>query len=181
MSLADQTRALGSDVPVSGPPGSLRARASKYALLPLRLFLGVTFIYAGLDKVLLNKEFLSGSGSESLASLLDSSREGAAIPALIDLAQNDPKAFGIAIAAGEIAAGLGTLVGLWTRLAAFGGMLISLSLWLTVSWQSSPYYYGNDLPYMMAWVPLIFAGASVFSLDMAFSKRRRRRGRHIFG
>ncbi|OEU85309.1 hypothetical protein DB35_15805 [Streptomyces abyssalis] len=181
MSLADQTRAVGSDVPVSGPPGSLRARASKYALLPLRLFLGVTFIYAGLDKLLLNKEFLSGKGGDSLATVLESSRDAAAIPAMIDLAQNDPKAFGIAIAAGEIAAGLGALVGLWTRLAAVGGMLISLSLWLTVSWQSDPYYYGNDLPYMMAWVPLIFAGASVLSLDMAFSRRRRRKGRHIFG
>ncbi|SCK28377.1 DoxX family protein [Streptomyces sp. WMMB 322] len=178
MSLADQTR---TDAPVSGSPGSLRARASKYALLPLRLFLGATFIYAGLDKLVLNKEFLSGKGGDSLVQVLDSVENVAAIPALVNLAQNDPKAFGIAIAAGEIAVGLGALVGLLTRLAAFGGMLISLSLWLTVSWGSDPYYYGNDLPYMMAWVPLIFAGASVWSLDMAFSRRRRRKGRHIFG
>lgn len=178
MSLADQTR---TDAPVSGAPGSVRARASKYGLVPLRLFLGATFIYAGLDKLVLNKQFLSGKGPESLVQVLESSHDAAAIPAMIDLAQNDPKAFGIAIAAGEIAAGLGALVGLWTRLAAFGGMLISLSLWLTVSWQSDPYYYGNDLPYMMAWVPLIFAGASVWSLDMVISRRRRRRGRHIFG
>jgi thiosulfate dehydrogenase [quinone] large subunit len=180
MSLADQTR-TGDDLPVSGPPGSLRARASKYALLPLRLFLGATFIYAGLDKLVLNKEFLSGKGGDSLTQVLESSHDAAAIPAMIDLAQNNPKAFGIAIAAGEIAAGLGALVGLWTRLAALGGVLISLSLWLTVSWQSDPYYYGNDLPYMMAWVPLLFAGGSAFSLDAAFSQRRRRKGRHIFG
>ena len=33
---------------------------------------------------------------------------------------------------------IGTLIGLRARLAAFGGALISLSLWLTVSWQTSP-------------------------------------------
>lgn len=168
------------DGPVSGPPGSIRARASKYGLLPLRLFLGATFLYAGLDKVT-DPAFLSGEGSGSLAQLLDSARDAAAIPAMIDLAQSDPRTFGIAIAAGEMAVGLGAIVGLWTRLAALGGVLISLSLWLTVSWASDPYYYGNDLPYMMAWTPLLFAGAPTLSLDMAISRKRRRRGRHIFG
>jgi len=179
MALTDSTPG-DHDVAVSGPPGSLRARASKYALLPLRLFLAGTFIYAGLDKIL-DPAFLASSGAGSMAETLESSRASAAIPALIDLAQNDPRAFGIAMAAGELAVGLGTLVGLWTRLAAFGGMLISLSLWLTVSWGSDPYYFGNDLPYMMAWTPLIFAGAPQLSLDMAISRKRRRRGRHIFG
>lgn len=179
MALTDTT-ASSFDGPVSGPPGSIRARASKYALFPLRLFLGATFLYAGLDKVL-DPAFLSASGTGSIGEMLESSRAGAAIPAMIDLAQNDPRAFGIAIAAGEMAVGLGTIVGLWTRLAAFGGMLLSLSLWLTVSWGSDPYYFGNDLPYMMAWVPLIFAGAPQLSLDMAISRKRRRRGRHIFG
>ncbi len=70
--------------------------------------------------------------------------------------------------------GLGTLVGLWARLAALGGALISLSLWLTVSWQATPYYYGNDLPYLMAWLPLVLAGASVFSADAFLASRRRR-------
>ena len=168
-------------MPVSGPPGSIRARASKYATIPLRLFLGITFIYAGLDKLLLNKEFLTGKGGDSLSAVLDSAESTAAIPAMIDLAQTNPMVFGIAIAAGEIAAGLGALTGLLTRLAAFGGMLISASLWLTVSWSSDPYYFGNDLPYMMAWVPLLFAGAPRLSLDMALASRRKRKGRHIYG
>jgi thiosulfate dehydrogenase (quinone) large subunit len=34
---------------------------------------------------------------------------------------------------------------------------------------------------MMAWVPLIFAGAPNLSIDMWISRKRRRRGRHIFG
>jgi len=44
-----------------------------------------------------------------------------------------------------------------------------------VSWSSDPYYYGNDLAYLMAWLPLVLAGASVFSLDAALRARRRQR------
>lgn len=101
-------------------------------------------------------------------------RDSSAIPALVDLALKSPEGFGYAIAIGELLVDLGTLVGLWARLAALGGALISLSLWLTVSWQATPYYYGNDLPYLMAWLPLVLAGAAVFSADAFLASRRRR-------
>ncbi|MFJ9638179.1 DoxX family protein [Streptomyces sp. NPDC101178] len=157
----------------TGGPGGLRERAGHYALLPLRLFLGVTFVYAGLDK-LTDSGFLSATGPGSIGELMDTVRDSSAIPALVDLALKSPEGFGYAIAIGELLVGLGTLVGLWARLAALGGALISLSLWLTVSWQSTPYYYGNDLPYLMAWLPLVLAGASMFSVDAFLASRRRR-------
>ncbi|MEV0774682.1 DoxX family protein [Streptomyces sp. NPDC050433] len=147
--------------------------ATTYALVPLRIFLGVTFIYAGLDK-LTDSAFMSASGAGSVGDLMRSVRDSSAIPALVDLSLKSPEGFGYAIAFGELAVGIGTLVGLLARLAAFGGALISLSLWLTVSWQAEPYYYGNDLAYLMAWLPLVLAGASVFSLDAALADRRRR-------
>ncbi|MEU8530054.1 MULTISPECIES: DoxX family protein [Streptomyces] len=150
-----------------------RATASRYALLPLRVFLGVTFIYAGLDK-LTDPAFLSDTGSGSIGEMMRGVRDGAAIPAMVDLALKSPSGFGYAIAVGELAVGLGTLAGLFARVAALGGALISLSLWLTVSWQVKPYYYGNDLAYLMAWLPLVLAGASVFSLDALIAERRRR-------
>ncbi len=156
-----------------GEPRGLRERAREYALLPLRLFLGVTFVYAGLDK-LTDSGFLSATGSGSIGELMNTVRDSSAIPALVDLALKNPEGFGYAISVGELLVGLGTLVGLWARLAALGGALISLSLWLTVSWQSTPYYYGNDLPYLMAWLPLVLAGASMFSVDAFLASRRRR-------
>ncbi|MEV4434665.1 DoxX family membrane protein [Streptomyces sp. NPDC049555] len=148
---------------------------ARYALLPLRLFLGITFVYAGVDK-LTDPAFLAASGPGSLGELMHSVRGSAAVPWLVDLALKDPVGFGHAIAAGEIAVGLGTLLGLFARLAAAGGALISLSLWLTVSWSATPYYYGNDLVYLMAWLPLILAGAPVLSVD-AIRARRGPRGR----
>ncbi|MFF7252662.1 DoxX family protein [Streptomyces microflavus] len=154
-------------------PRGLRERAREYALLPLRIFLGVTFVYAGLDK-LTDSGFLSATGPGSIGEMMRGVRDSSAIPALVDLALKSPEGFGYAIAIGELLVGLGTLVGLWARLAALGGALISLSLWLTVSWQATPYYYGNDLPYLMAWLPLVLAGAAVFSADAFLASRRRR-------
>ncbi|MEU6364712.1 DoxX family protein [Streptomyces sp. NPDC046931] len=153
---------------------SWRDTATRYALIPLRIFLGVTFIYAGLDK-LTSSTFLHDSGSGSIGDLMRTVRGSSAIPAMVDVALKNPSGFGYAMALGELAVGIGTLVGLLSRLAAFGGALISLSLWLTVSWASSPYYYGNDLAYLMAWLPLVLAGAPVLSLDAALRSRRQRR------
>ncbi|MFE0514189.1 DoxX family protein [Streptomyces sp. NPDC058964] len=151
-----------------------RATATRYALLPLRVFLGVTFTYAGLDK-LTNSAFMKSGGSGSIGDTMQAVRNSAAIPALVDLALKNPVGFGYAIAFGELAVGIGILVGLFGRLAALGGALISLSLWLTVSWASTPYYYGNDLAYLMAWLPLVLAGTPYLSLDALLRSRRRQR------
>ncbi len=150
-----------------------RDTAARYALLPLRIFLGVTFVYAGLDK-LTDSAFLKDSGAGSIGDMMRAVRDSSAIPALVDMALESPVGFGYAIAFGELAVGIGTLIGLLTRIAALGGALISLSLWLTVSWAAEPYYYGNDLPYLMAWTPLILAGAPLLSVDAALRARRRR-------
>ncbi|MFD4869546.1 TQO small subunit DoxD [Streptomyces sp. NPDC058412] len=152
----------------------LRQLASRHALLPLRIFLGVTFVYAGLDK-LTDSAFLSASGDGSIGDLMRGVRDTSAVPALVDLSLNSPVGFAVALAIGEILVGLGTLVGLLTRVAALGGALIALSLWLTVSWAVTPYYYGNDLVYLMAWIPLILAGAPYLSLDSVIRSRLSRR------
>ncbi|MFD4788065.1 DoxX family protein [Streptomyces sp. NPDC058459] len=151
-----------------------RSTATRYALLPLRIFLGVTFVYAGLDK-LTDSAFMKADGAGSLGDTMRGVRDSSAIPALVDLALKSPVGFGYAIALGELAVGIGILIGLLGRLAALGGALISLSLWLTVSWATSPYYYGNDLAYLMAWLPLVLAGTPYLSLDSYLRDRRRRR------
>ncbi|MFG2113962.1 DoxX family protein [Streptomyces sp. NPDC048718] len=172
----------GNGGPGTGPGGTSapapgdgpKALASRYALVPLRIFLGITFIYAGLDK-LTDSAFLSATGPGSIGELMRGVRDSSALPALVDLALHSPVGFGYAIALGELVVGLGTLFGLFARVAALGGALISLSLWLTVSWQVHPYYLGNDLAYLMAWLPLLLAGAPVLSLDALLAARRRTR------
>ena len=155
-------------------PSGLREQAARHALLPLRIFLGATVVYAGLDK-LTDSAFLSASGAGSLGELMRGVRDSSAVPALVDLGLRSPVGFGTALALGELLIGLGTLAGLLTRIAALGGALISLTLWLTVSWAVTPYYYGNDLIYLMAWIPLVLAGAPYLSLDSVIRSRRSRR------
>ncbi|WP_267242946.1 DoxX family protein [Streptomyces sp. PR69] len=157
-----------------GRQGGWKALASRYALLPLRVFLGVTFIYAGLDKIT-DSSFMSASGTGSIGEIMRSVRDTSAVPWLVDIALESPVGFGYAIACGELMVGIGTLFGIIARLAAVGGALISLSLWLTVSWATDPYYYGNDLAYLMAWLPLVLAGAPMFSVDALWAERRRMR------
>ncbi|GAA2624672.1 DoxX family membrane protein [Streptomyces spororaveus] len=139
----------------------------------MRLFLGVTFVYAGLDK-LTDPAFLAATGDGSIGQQMEAVRDASGVPALIDLSLTRPVAFGVAIALGELAVGLGALAGLLTRMAALGGALISLSLWLTMSWSTTPYYFGADLIYLLAWTPLILAGAPALSLDALLHRRRRR-------
>jgi thiosulfate dehydrogenase [quinone] large subunit len=82
---------------------------------------------------------------------------------------------GLVIAFAELAVGLGTLLGLWARVAAAGGMVLSFLLFLTVSLHSHPYYTGSDIVFVFAWMPLVLAGAGgVVSADALLAHRARR-------
>jgi thiosulfate dehydrogenase [quinone] large subunit len=73
--------------------------------------------------------------------------------------------FGALIALGELWVGLATLAGLLTRVAALGGLALSLTFYLTSSWAVHPYFMGPDLPYALGWLTLLLAGPTALSLD----------------
>ena len=128
------------------------------ALLPLRFFLGFTFLYAGLDK-LLTPAFLRAAGAGSIAQQLQGFTHGSPLAPLIEaVAIPHPVAIGLLVAVGEIAAGIGILLGMLYRLSAAGGAAISLLFWLTSSWTIAPYYYGPDLPYAAGFLTIAFVG-----------------------
>src|ERR1019366_10342452 len=81
-------------------------------------------------------------------------------------------AIGIVIAISEVAVGIGMALGLWTRIAAVGGMVISFSLFLTISFHDSPWYTGPDLVYFFMFMPLVIAGAGgIWSIDALIARR----------
>ena len=82
---------------------------------------------------------------------------------------------GLLIAVGELAVGLGTLVGLFGRVAAAGGMALSLLLFLSVSFNTTPYFYGSDIVFFFAWTPLVVAGGGAWSVDAALAARHAER------
>ena len=137
-----------------------RGTVSAVALLPLRIFLGVTFVYAGLDKLVLEPSFFDASSPGSIHSQLQGFATVSPLAPLLEtIAIPNAVAIGVLMALGEIAVGLGALTGILYRLAALGGVAISFTLLLTASWAVRPYYLGNDLPYLMGWVTLAIAGS----------------------
>ena len=127
------------------------------ALLPLRFFFGLTFVYAGLDK-LLDPAFLDATAPGSIVAQLQAFTHVSPLAPLVRLAEPFAVPMGLLIALAEIAIGLGALSGLAFRLAAMGGAMLSLLFWLTASWTTTPFYYGPDLPYAMGWIALTIAG-----------------------
>lgn len=168
-------------LPGTGPGGGLRETASRYALLPLRLFLGVTFLYAGIDKYTDAGPFSAAMDTGTMESMLRYARDDTGARWLVNLAL-DYQGFlvhGVAIA--EIAVGAAVLIGLCTRVAAACGALLSLTFWLTVSWSTDPYYLGADLPCAAGFLTLLLAGSGPVALDALVSLRQARRYRRRYG
>src|SRR5271156_3588686 len=92
---------------------------SGWALLPLRAFLGVTFCFAGLQK-LANPNFFNANSPSSIQAQLIASERFSPLAPLLGHLFRFATPIGVLIALGELAVGLGTLLGLWTRVAAVG-------------------------------------------------------------
>ena len=146
-------------------PQRARFQQVGWALLPLRAFLAFVFLYAGISKIA-DRRFLDSNSPTGIHATIVAVRPGSPISGLLGPVESHTFAFGLLICFAEIAVGLGLAVGLFTRLAALGGVLLSVSFFLTVSWGATPWYTGADIGYAFALVPLVLAGAGgVYSLD----------------
>jgi thiosulfate dehydrogenase [quinone] large subunit len=137
---------------------ALRAKP-QMALLPLRIFLGVTFVYAGIQK-LSDPGFLHPAAATYIGTQLHGFANGTPGAFLLNtFAIPHPELAGIGVALLEILVGLLVLVGLFTRAAAAVGLGLNLVLFLTASWKTSPYFLGPDIVFVFAWLPFVLAGA----------------------
>jgi thiosulfate dehydrogenase (quinone) large subunit len=129
------------------------------ALLPLRLFLGITFVYAGVQK-LSDPGFLHVGASTYIGTQLHGFAAGTPGGFLLrTFALPHPELAGIGVAITEILIGLLVTAGLFTRIAALCGMGLNLVLFFTASWHTTPYFLGPDLVFSFAWLPFVLAGA----------------------
>lgn len=131
---------------------------SAIVLVPLRLFLGVTFLYAGIQKVT-DPQYFDTKATGFIGKQILAFAHGSPIHSiLLHVALPHALLFGAVIAFGEMAIGIGTLLGFLFRPAAFFGMLLSLVFFLSASWHVYPYFYGADIVFFFAWTPLLLAG-----------------------
>jgi thiosulfate dehydrogenase [quinone] large subunit len=132
----------------------------------LRAFLGLTFVYAGIQK-LSDPNFLHAGSPDYIGTQLQGFARGSPIGGILSGLGRMPVATGIGIAMTEIAIGIGTLVGIAPLLFALGGFLVNLALTLSASWHVHPYFLGSDSIYAVAWV--------AYFLGVAEAARRARR------
>jgi thiosulfate dehydrogenase (quinone) large subunit len=129
------------------------------ALFPLRLFLGVTFVYAGIQK-LSDPGFLHPGAPTYIGTQLEGFARGTPGGFLLTtFALPHPALAGVGVAIAEILIGLLVTAGLFTRVAAAAGLGLNFVLFLTASWHTTPYFLGPDLVFSFAWLPFVLAGA----------------------
>ncbi|GAA0450728.1 DoxX family membrane protein [Streptomyces stramineus] len=133
-------------------------------LLPLRIFLGFISIYAGMGK-LCDPVYFDGGRRGSMVTWLTSLHPWPVASPLRDLALSHPVGAGLTIAFLQVVVGVLTIFGLWQRVAASIGVLLSATLLVTVSWRTVPAYDAPDIIYLAAWSPLVIAGAPFYSVD----------------
>ncbi len=128
-------------------------------LLPLRLFLGVTFVYAGLQK-LTDPQYFRPTAAGYIGRQIAAFASGTPLHGfLTTVALPHAVLFGALVAWGELAIGLGTLAGLLLRPAAFFGLVINAIFFLSATWRVHPYFYGADIVFAFGWMTLLLAGA----------------------
>lgn len=129
------------------------------ALLPLRLFLGVTFVYAGVQK-LSDPGFLHPGAPTYIGTQLHGFAAGTPGGFILRVfAFPHPRLAGVGVALTEILVGLLVTAGLYTQIAAAIGFSLNFLLFLTASWHTTPYFLGPDLVFSFAWLPFVLAGA----------------------
>ena len=117
----------------------------------IRLWLGVTWIYAGWDKASDSGFLTQGSptyiGSQ-LAGFAAQSPVGSLFNTLIEHAQY----VGIFVLLSEFAIGFATILWIAPTSAALGGAMMSVILWLASGFYIRPYFFSSDLAYAVLWL-----------------------------
>ncbi|MEV8227459.1 DoxX family membrane protein [Streptomyces sp. NPDC079167] len=159
---AGERRPAGDTVRHAYYPG--RRMNLGVVLLPLRVILGFLAIYAGMGK-LCDPAYFDGGDRGSMVKWLTSLHPWTAAEPLRDFALGHPVAAGLSVAFLQVVVGVLTVLGLWQRVAAAFGALLSAAILVTVSWRTAAAYDTPDIILLAAWSPLVIAGAPVYSLD----------------
>src|SRR5437588_3467075 len=130
---------------------------AEWVLLPMRLFLGITFIYAGLQK-LADPQFFNQAARGYIGKQIMAFAAGSPLHDILIRLVPHAAFFGALVAYGEIAIGLGALLGLLFRPAAFFGILINVLFFLSATWHVYPYFYGSDIVFIFCWLTLLISG-----------------------
>lgn len=126
-------------------------RNQLWPLRIMRIWLGVTWIYAGFDKAS-DPGFLKAGSSTFIGGQLSAYAQSSPVGFVINKVLEHSTQIGLFVMFAEFAIGFATLLWIAPTWAAFGGFAMSLSLWLASSWHVQPYFLASDSAYTILWL-----------------------------
>lgn len=117
----------------------------------LRLWLGLTWIYAGWDKAT-DSSFLTPGTVNYIGNQIRGFAEISPIKPLLIRGLEHAPLIGWLVLIIEFVIGISTLLFIMPRFAAFLGFATSIGFWLTVTFHVKPYFLGSDTAYATMWL-----------------------------
>ena len=117
----------------------------------MRLFLGITWVYAGWDKAS-DPGFLTKGAPTFIGSQLAAYAQSSPIGSLLNHTIEHATIVGTFVMISEFAIGFATLLSVAPKSAAFGGFAMATGLWLSSSFHTSPYFLASDSAYAILWL-----------------------------
>jgi thiosulfate dehydrogenase [quinone] large subunit len=145
------------NTPASGKT-SASSTISMSLLWPLRIFMGFNFLYAGLQH-LTDPSYFDPTKPGYIGHLISLYAIGSPIhDFLLEMVEPNAVAFGYVVGVGESLIGLAILFGFLFRIAAFAGLVLNFTFFLSATWNVFPFYFGSDIVYTMCWLTLLLTG-----------------------
>ena len=134
------------------PRSSVAAwRSQSRAQRLLRVFLGITWVYAGWDKAS-DPGFLKAGAPTYIGTQLAAFAQNSPIGFLLNHTIEHAVLVGTFVMISEFAIGFATLLFVAPASAAFGGFAMATGLWLSSSFYTTPYFYAGDSAYAIMWL-----------------------------
>jgi len=151
---------------------NMRLNSVTSSLWPLRIFMGATFLYAGLQH-LTDPSYFDPSKSGYIGHLISQYAIGSPIhDFLLGVVVPNAITFGYVVGVGETLIGIATLVGFLFRIAAFAGLLLNFTFFLSATWNAFPFYFGSDIVFAACWLTLLLTGPQAGqSIDNVLARR----------
>jgi thiosulfate dehydrogenase [quinone] large subunit len=148
------------------------ALVSLSLIWPLRLFMGFTFVYAGLQH-LTDPSYFDPSKSGYIGHLVSQYAVGSPLhDFLLAVVAPNAVSFGWMVAVAEVLIGIATLAGFLFRLGALAGLMLNFTFFLSATWNAFPFYFGSDIVFVLCWLTLLLTGPQARqSLDGALARR----------
>jgi len=134
--------------------------------------MGVTFLYAGLQH-LADPSYFDPSKPGFIGHSISQYAVGSPIhDFLLGVVQPNAVTFGYVVGVGESLIGIAVLVGLLFRVAAFAGLILNFTFFLSATWNAFPFYFGSDIVFVVCWLTLLLTGPQLSqSVDGVLARR----------